>query len=83
MEITIFENQTWQEIPEQENPAMFYVNRSRPEECVMIFKGRYDRITAGGFVVALVPIEGDIIKQGVFWRLETAVLFAKALKGGE
>ena len=45
----------------------------------MMFKGRYEKITDGGIVVARVPLEGDIIMLGVFWRPEAANFFAKAL----
>lgn len=87
MEIVNFSDKTWQEIPEQDNPAMIYStyksqHRSvgvRGEECIMIFKGRFDRITDGGIVVAHVPLEGDITKKGVFWRLELAEKFARFL----
>jgi len=86
-EIVDFSNSTWQEIPEQDNPAMrcnmikdagnfgALVN----DECIMIFKGIKEayRITNGGFVVARVPKEGDIIKLGVFWTLENAEKFAE------
>ena len=82
MEIVTFDK-TWQEIPEQDNPAMDYIgevgNKHRAEESIMIFRGAYPRVTDGGIVVAHVPIEGDITKKGVFWTLENAQLFAKAL----
>ena len=87
MEIIKFEDQTWQDIPDQDNPAMhkqmFDDGFRRPEECIMIFRGEYSRITNGGFVVAHVPLEGDIIKQGVFWSIIKAELFAIALSSYE
>lgn len=83
MEIVQFDK-TWQEIPEQDNPAMDYSagvtgHKHRHSESIMIFRGAYPRITDGGIVVAHVPIEGDITKKGVFWTLENAQLFAKSL----
>jgi hypothetical protein len=89
MEVVIFSNQKWQEIPEQDNPAMA-CNRVKDVdnfgalvsvECVMIFKGCRDAytITGGGFVVASVPKEGDISKRGVFWALEDAERFAEMI----
>ena len=86
MEIVSFLNSTWQEIPEQDNPAM-RCNMVKDSnnfgalihpECIMVFKGNRDayRITNGGFVVARVPKEGDIIKLGVFWNSTNASLFA-------
>lgn len=76
MKVVKFLNQTWQEIPEQDNPAMSYPR----EECIMIFKGKYPKISDGGFVVAKVPNGGDITKLGVFWRPDTAEIFAEAIK---
>ena len=72
MDIVKFLDNTWQEIPEQDNPAM------NNDECIMIFKGTRDayRISHGGFVVVRVPKEGDIIKLGVFWKIENAEIFA-------
>ena len=83
MEIVNFKNKTWQEIPEQDNPAMqettYRGGRERPDECIMIFKGTHDRITDGGIVVAHVPMDGDITKKGVFWNIENAEIFANTL----
>ena len=89
MEIVKFLNSTWQEIPEQDNPAMQcsmikdngnFGALIHPE-CIMIFKGNMDayRITDGGFVVARVPKEGDIIKLGVFWNSDNADMFAESV----
>ena len=77
---------TWQEIPELENPAMKYSNVYENDElpnnseCVMVFKGNKEayRIRDGGFVVAHVPKEGDIIKLAVFWQSGLAISFAKS-----
>jgi hypothetical protein len=86
MEIVNFANLTWQEIPEQDNPAFQYIEhpvrgKSRPSECIIIFKGRHNMITDGGIVVAHIPLEQDITKKGVFWRLEEAEKFAELLAG--
>ena len=86
MEIVKFLEQTWQEIPDQDNPAMA-CNMIKDmnnfgalihPECIMIFKGNYPLISDGGFVVASVPKEGDIIKLGVFWNSNVAELFAES-----
>ena len=83
MEIVKFLNHTWQEIPYQDNPAMNHMQTKDgwiKQECIMIFKGNYQRITDGGFVVALVPKDSDIIKMGVFWTSESAEMFAEAFE---
>ena len=93
MEIVKFLNNTWQEIPEQDNPAM-RCNMIKDtdnfgalinDECIMIFKGTRDayRIINGGFIVARVPKEGDIIKLGVFWKVKSAELFADIMAQDE
>lgn len=83
MEIVKFESKTWQEIPDQDNPAMhlheYPEGHRRPDECIMIFKGRHRGITDGGLVVAHVPLRGDIVKKGVFWTVENAEAFANLL----
>ena len=92
MDVITFANQTWQEIPEQDNPAMSCSRVKDVDnfgalvsvECIMIFKGERDayRITNGGFVVASVPKKGDISKIGVFWTLESAERFADLIATG-
>jgi hypothetical protein len=87
LDIVKFLDSKWQEIPEQDNPAMRCNMIEDPEnfgalinqECIMICKGSRDsyKITDGGFVVIRVPKNGDIIKLGVFWRPENAELFAE------
>lgn len=82
MEIVKFLDQTWQDIPEQDNPAMGHIETKDGlinQECIMVFKGVYPRISDGGFVVAVNPLHGDIVKKGVFWNAETAEFFAEAL----
>lgn len=82
MDIIKFLNQTWNEIQDQDNPAMQRRNGTRGprnRECIMVFKGRNPRITNGGYVVAYNPPEGDIISKGLFWTAENAELFADAL----
>lgn len=89
MEVINFSGKTWQEIPEQDNPAMRcnmipdadnFGALIHPE-CIMINKGNKEayRITEGGFVVSRVPREGAVIKLGVFWREDIAVLFADVM----
>ena len=82
MEIVKFLNQTWQEIPDQDNPAMNYFETKDgvvKQECILIFKGKYAGISKGGYVVAVNPKKGDITKKGVFWNIENAELFAESL----
>lgn len=83
MDIVEFLDKTWQEIPVQDNPSMhhhhFTDGYRRPDEVIMIFKDGRKRITQNGFVVAYVPLEGDIINKGVFWTSDSAKLFAQAL----
>ena len=81
MEIVKFLDKTWQEIPEQDNPCMGHIRAGDGslinQECIIIFKGKYPLITNGGFVVAVNPLHGDIISKGVFWRSESAEIFAR------
>lgn len=88
MEIVKFLNETWQEIPEQDNPAMntFKTKEGRiKQECILIFKGKYQGtcnscgVADGGFVVALNPKQGELIKKGIFWTVKDAELFAEVL----
>lgn len=74
MEIVKFLDKTWQEIPEQDNPAMPY--EGKKDECLMIFKGRYFRFTDDGYVVAMVSPDGGMTNLGVFWNANIAELFA-------
>lgn len=88
MEVIIFENKTWAEIPKQENPAfdVLYENerlqegyKGRRKECLVVTKVLpYEASSVGknGFVVIHVPLTGDVIRRGLFWNLEDAKLFA-------
>ena len=93
MKIIKFLDKTWSEIPELENPAM-HCNMIKDvdnfgalihPECIMINKGNKEayHITDGGFIVSRVPKEGDVIKLGVFWRVESAELFADLIASSE
>ena len=89
MDIVKFLNSTWQEIPDQDNPAMRCNMIADVDnhgafvhpECIIICKGTRDsyQITDGGFVVVQVPKEGDIVRLGVFWKAENAELFAEIM----
>ena len=86
MELIIFEYKMWTEIPEQDNPAFDYLRKDprnvRREECVMITKALpFDQKVVGkdGYVVIYVPLNGDVIKRGLFWELEFAEKFGKRL----
>lgn len=76
MEVIGFENQFWQDIPRQDNPAL-----DNPKvECVMITK--YWNVGPGptqGFVVIHVHPKKDVERRGIFWNYEDATLFAEAL----
>ena len=88
MEVLIFENKTWIEIPQQDNPAFDYLYentrtkegyKGRKHECLMVTKVLpYEEYAVGknGYVVVYVPIYGDIIRRGLFWNIEDAKLFA-------
>ena len=67
MEIIEFKNQTFNEIPEQDNPALFQWERprdhehSRPEECILICKvspHRSGGVGENGFTIFHVPLDG-------------------------
>lgn len=91
MEIVIFENKKWNEIPEQDNPAFDYVyenNRlkegfkGRRNACILISKVmeyRSKGVGENGYSVIEVPLNGDVIGRGLFWNIEDARLFAGAL----
>ena len=82
MEIVEFINHRFDEIPEQDNPALIYYDTQqgkKKDECIMIFRGRYVGFTDGGVVVALVENDTDLTKLGVFWNIEKARLFAEAI----
>ena len=88
MEIIEFENLMLNEIPEQDNPALFRWERpgdhehSRPEECILICKVspyRSGGVGETGFTVFHVPLDGDITAKCLTWNIETARLLAKAL----
>lgn len=86
MEILYFEKLRWREIPEQDNPTYSYRNdrqrgRIRQQECLIVCKVA-DIKNSGvgdGYSVIFVPIDGDIIRKGIFWKFEYAKLFAEAL----
>jgi hypothetical protein len=86
MEIVIFNDKTWKEIPKQDNPAFDYYQvdeytKHRHNECLMITKASpyMEKVAIGGYVVNELPIKGDVIHRGLFWHLEHAELFAEAL----
>lgn len=86
MKVVNFGNVKWQDIPEQDNPAMNTVETKEgrvKRECLLIFGGNYTGITNGGIVVALNPKMGDITRQGVFWTIESAESFAEAISKGD
>lgn len=81
MEVLIFENKNWSEIPKQDNPAFDFQesSKNRKEECLIVAKVLpYESQSVGdkGYVVIHVPITGDVIRRGLFWNLEDAKTFA-------
>lgn len=82
MKIVKFLDKTWQEIPDEDNPAM--VHGDDREECLIIYKGKYQGyksktrgVIDGGIVVSLVALEGGVTGLGVFWKVDVAELFAE------
>ena len=90
MEIVVFKDKMWNEIPSQDNPAFDYKYDDvrlqeriigRNNVCLMICKVLpYHQKVVGkdGYVVIEVPNEGDVIKRGLFWNLDNAELFAES-----
>lgn len=91
MEVVTFKDQNWKEIPEQDNPAFDYkyddprlqehiIGRRNP--CILICKTfPYMKGVVGdkGYTVTEIPLNGDVIGRGLFWKLEYAEMFAGAL----
>jgi len=80
MEIVKFKDQTWQEIPDHQNPAMMKNGFGETEECIMICKDNRQRVNANSFLVIHVQPDTDITQKGCFWKFEDAELFASAFK---
>jgi hypothetical protein len=85
-EILIWDDKTWSEIPEQDNPAFDYIEGERPLGrrgiCLMICKVLpYEANSVGedGYVVIEVPLMGDVTRRGLFWELKDAKIFAEEL----
>jgi hypothetical protein len=91
MEIVTFENQTFREIPEQDNPA--YIKKSEwtddPRGCLMIVK--QDKQTppytnVGRYVVLMViPCEDPNRDDSIYhvaqvWHIEDAKMFAEVYR---
>lgn len=91
MEVVIFEDKNWSEIPKQDNPAFDYkyddprlqeriIGRKTP--CILVCKTlpyRQGATGKDGYTVTEVPNNGDVIGRGLFWKLEYAEMFARAL----
>ena len=83
MEIVIYQNQNWHQIPVQDNPAFNLDGSGRKNErmkkCLLVMKVLpYESKAVGndGFVVIEVPIRGDVIRRGLFWNIDDATKFA-------
>ncbi len=86
IEIVIFENKMWNEIPNQDNPAFDYKfgdnKNPRKQECILVCKVlpyRQNCVGKDGFTVIYIPLEGDVIVRGLFWNIEDARIFAEAI----
>lgn len=85
MEIVVFKEKKWDEIPEQDNPTFDYVNSEgdRRSPCLLICKVlpyKAKCVGGNGYSVIEIPKKGEIISKGLFWNIENAELFAKALQ---
>jgi hypothetical protein len=85
MEVISFLGQRFHEIPEQDNPVFntsdYTGERLRINECILVCKVS-DVKTSGvgdGFTVIHVPIQGEIIRRGVFWKDSDAMVFAETI----
>jgi len=86
MEVIAFKDSRWQEIPEQDNPALSYRNDRvsgwiRTKECIIVCKVADVRHSGvgDGYTVIFSGFEGDIIRRGIFWEFKMAIIFAKSL----
>ena len=78
--ILIWEDKNWAEIPQQDNPA--FNKKGRRNKSILVMKVLPYEATAVGensYCVIEVPLEGDVFRKGLFWKLEDAKLFAEAL----
>jgi hypothetical protein len=54
----------------------------RLAECILVMKVLpYESMVTGmsGFVVTQVPLQGDVIRRGIFWNIKDATTFAEAI----
>lgn len=86
MEILIFKDKMWNEIPEQDNPTFDYFygdpSKARKHECILISKAlpyKQKCVGKNGYSVIFIPLIEDVVSRGIFWNLEDAELFANAL----
>jgi len=84
LEVIIFADKTFREIPKQNNPTFDITNYSgvkqRVKECLLICKvadPKYSGVK-NGYTVIFVPFKGEITSKGRFWDIEPAVIFANA-----
>jgi len=85
MEIIIFNDKMFNEIPTQDNPTFDYLHNDRANnrrnECILVCKSLpYRQQCVGeGYTVTHIPLEGDIVARGLFWNIEDAETFAKSI----
>jgi hypothetical protein len=92
MEIVVFKDQKWTEISKQDNPAFDYIYenqrlqegfKGRRTHCFLICKvlPYEESVGKNGYAVIEVPLKGDVIRRGLFWKLEDAEVFADRISG--
>ena len=81
-EIVIWENEMWIDIQDQDNPTFDYIDGgTRRNEAILVMRvlPHVTDVGEGGYVVIEVPLTGDVIRRGLFWKFEYATMFAEAL----
>lgn len=77
MEVVTFENQFWQDIPKQDNPAL---DEEPREECIIVCRGHYGyQGNVSGHIVMKVNATEYLDRRGFFWSYEDAKLFAETI----
>jgi len=88
MKILIFKDVRWQDIKDEDNPTYHYINHKtrgkiRREQAILVCKVASPKYSSvgDGYCVIFVPIEGDIIRRGLFWNFDDACVFAESIRG--
>lgn len=90
MNIIIFRNQNWSQIPYQDNPAFendgSHRKNERMRRCLLVMKvfpHESNDVGKDGYEVTEVPIRGDVIRRGLFWNIDDAIMFATIISENE